>query len=208
MAKGQRLLFFHFVGVNQFFLFVSLDKKSNWLAMLFCPRLITSLECVVHTAFSFLGMEPWTKTNTYLVFLFCSCSDNGWDREQSGPAGSWSWIGDCLSEYWLQAPSAHHLVLRRSKARGRRFNRVGKSLSMLLSIEDHSKFNLLLSKKASSDGNATVSILRLRPKMDHIGQSLVCKATNPLITQSDLFDNMDLNIDCKWPQSSLMPLLP
>jgi len=31
--------------------------------------------------------------------------------------------------------------------------------------------------------------------MDHIGQSLVCKATNPLITQSDLFDNMDLNID-------------
>ena len=72
---------------------------------------------------------------------------------------------------------------------------------MLLSIEDHSKFNLLLSKKASSDGNATVSILRLRPKMDHIGQSLVCKATNPLITQSDLFANMDLNIDCKWPQS-------
>ena len=34
--------------------------------------------------------------------------------------------------------------------------------------------------------------------MDHIGKSLVCKATNPLITQSDLFDSMDLNIDCKY----------
>ena len=52
--------------------------------------------------------------------------------------------------------------------------------------------------KASSDGNATVSILSFRPKMDHIGKSLVCKATNPLITQSDLFDSMDLNIDCKY----------
>ena len=56
----------------------------------------------------------------------------------------------------------------------------------------------LLSKKASSDGNATVSILSFRPKMEHIGKSLVCKATNPLISQSDLFDNMDLNIDCKY----------
>ena len=55
--------------------------------------------------------------------------------------------------------------------------------------------------QASSDGNATVSILSYRPKKDHIGKSLVCKATNPLITQSDLFDNMDLSIDCKWPKS-------
>ena len=53
-------------------------------------------------------------------------------------------------------------------------------------------------EKASSDGNATVSILSFRPKMDNIGKSLVCKATNPLITQSDLFDSMDLNIDCKY----------
>jgi hypothetical protein len=43
-----------------------------------------------------------------------------------------------------------------------------------------------------------VSILSFRPKMDHIGKNLVCKATNPLIAESDLFDNMDLRIDCKY----------
>ena len=63
--------------------------------------------------------------------------------------------------------------------------------------------SFFLTPQASSDGNATVSILSLRPKMDHIGKSLVCKATNPLISGSDLFDNMDLSIDCKCPKSAL-----
>ena len=51
--------------------------------------------------------------------------------------------------------------------------------------------------QASSDGNATVSILAFPPKMEHIGKRLLCKASNPLIKQSEIMDGMKLNIDCK-----------
>ena len=54
----------------------------------------------------------------------------------------------------------------------------------------------------SSDGNTTVSILSFWPKMEHIGKDLMCKAANPLISQSDIADKMKLKIDCKWNQSS------
>ena len=56
----------------------------------------------------------------------------------------------------------------------------------------------LLSFQASSDGNATVSILAYQPKMQHIGKRLACRASNPLIKQSEIMDGMKLNIDCKY----------
>ena len=164
--------------------------------MLFCPRLITSLAIV------------WTKTNIWYVFFAVApimveiankvdqlvvgreseivCRSTG-----SRPPAHITWyLGGQRLEGGDSTESVRVLVCY-----------------LVLKITPNSICSSS-QKKASSDGNATVSILRLRPKMDHIGQSLVCKATNPLITQSDLFDNMDLNIDCKWPQSSLMPLLP
>ena len=52
--------------------------------------------------------------------------------------------------------------------------------------------------QASSDGNTTVSILAFRPKMENIGKVLVCKASNPLIKQSEIMDDMKLRIDCKY----------
>ena len=51
--------------------------------------------------------------------------------------------------------------------------------------------------QASSDGNATVSILSFRPRMEHIHETLSCRATNPLIPDIVLEDSMDLHIDCK-----------
>ena len=52
--------------------------------------------------------------------------------------------------------------------------------------------------QASSDGNATVSILAFQPRMEHIGKRLLCKASNPLIKQSEIIDGMKLKIDCKY----------
>ena len=33
--------------------------------------------------------------------------------------------------------------------------------------------------------------------MQHIGKRLACRASNPLIKQSEIMDGMKLNIDCK-----------
>ena len=62
----------------------------------------------------------------------------------------------------------------------------------------NSNFHHIFSFQASSDGNATVSILAFPPKMEHIGKRLLCKASNPLIKQSEIMDGMKLNIDCKY----------
>jgi hypothetical protein len=64
-------------------------------------------------------------------------------------------------------------------------------------------FNTFISQ-ASSDGNATVSILAFQPKMEHIGKRLVCKASNPLIKQSEIMDGMKLKVDCKYKYFSNM----
>ena len=34
--------------------------------------------------------------------------------------------------------------------------------------------------------------------MQHIGKRLACRASNPLIKQSEIMDGMKLNIDCKY----------
>ena len=59
-------------------------------------------------------------------------------------------------------------------------------------------FTIFFCFQASSDGNATVSILAFPPRMDHIGKRLICKASNPLIKQSEIMDGMKLKIDCKF----------
>ena len=61
--------------------------------------------------------------------------------------------------------------------------------------------------QASSDGNATVSILAFQPKMEHIGKRLLCKASNPLIKQSEIIDGMKLKIDCKYKYCSNICIL-
>ena len=66
-----------------------------------------------------------------------------------------------------------------------------------------SNFHHIFCLQASSDGNATVSILAFPPKMEHIGKRVLCKASNPLIKQSEIMDEMKLNIDCKYCYSCI-----
>ena len=54
--------------------------------------------------------------------------------------------------------------------------------------------------QTSSDGNTTVSILSLWPKMEHINLELVCRASNPLMKEMDKVDSMRLEINCKFFQ--------
>jgi hypothetical protein len=52
--------------------------------------------------------------------------------------------------------------------------------------------------QTSSDGNTTVSILSLWPKMEHINMELICRASNPLMKESDKVDSVRLEINCKF----------
>ncbi len=61
---------------------------------------------------------------------------------------------------------------------------------------------MFLFLQTSSDGNTTVSILSLWPKMEHINLELVCRASNPLIKETDKVDSMRLEINCKLKKVS------
>ena len=59
--------------------------------------------------------------------------------------------------------------------------------------------------QSSNDGNSTISVLNLVPRMEDLGGQLACRASNPLIEQSTIQDKINLKIDCEYRISSGFP---
>ncbi len=49
----------------------------------------------------------------------------------------------------------------------------------------------------SYDGNSTVSVLTLRPRLEDVGKRLSCVASNSLMRGASMEDEITLRIDCE-----------
>ena len=67
----------------------------------------------------------------------------------------------------------------------------------LIIFEKKIFINLTIFLQSSTDGNSTLSVLKLVPTMDDLGGQLSCRANNPLIDGSTIQDKVNLKIDCK-----------